>query len=240
MADRIKPDRYYDAPSLIDISGPTVTRAAGSGYYWFTDEYRGTLEELARVGLLPIGRFPGQPGQNAVSASLRPRGVATQARGMLDRVPGHMHVTRGANGAYLIRLTVSLAEQEARTAALALQAALATQRKEEGKEAAAAVMRELFVATRERHQSHWDALREWCEEGMTSQGRWWLQSKLIDYEDADYLERENVPVRTSRFVVLGLRYALIASTEQALAEMTDFASARAVLMEVAVRAGTQA
>ena len=110
MAD-LKPKtrgNYYDPPTHIkDVPG--VTRRAIETIETYLDEYSGTAEALAEAGLLSLAQFPGMPGQNSVSAELRPRGIEWKGRG----TPGHMRVCRQLSGQYRILLTVS-ADAQAR------------------------------------------------------------------------------------------------------------------------------
>ncbi|EWS55729.1 MULTISPECIES: hypothetical protein [unclassified Methylibium] len=69
-------ERRYYVPMPINAGAPGVTWARHSRR---TDEYRGTAEALAAAGLLELERFPGMPGQNAVSAAYRPLGVLPEA-----------------------------------------------------------------------------------------------------------------------------------------------------------------
>lgn len=103
-------DRYYDAPTTLKPV-PGVTRKVCSERI---DEFTGTAEALAAAGLLPLDRFPGMPGQNMVSAELRPRGVARLKEERVKHVPGHLFVRRQINGQYLVLLAVSRDEQARR------------------------------------------------------------------------------------------------------------------------------
>ncbi len=174
-------DRYYDAQTVVRIGAPGVTRIELN---LFEDEYCGTSSALAAAGLLPLERFPGMPGQNAISSILRPRNTVRADGERWNTTPGRMWVCRQIDGGFRVHLVVSYDERDTRHAAK-------TARESAAEAAAEAVLKELPV-----HQ------RRYLEEVVRGQGtvhcaeRWFL--------DPEWLAREKVDRRTAAAVLRGL------------------------------------
>lgn len=148
------------------------------------DEYCGSASALAAAGLLPIERFPGMPGQNAVSSTLRPRNAVRADGERWNTTPGRMWVCRQLNGGFRIHLVVSYDEQDKRHAAK-------TARESAAEAAAEVVLKELPA-----HQ------RRYLEEVVRGQGtvhcveRW--------FRDPEWLAREQVDRSIAEAVLRGL------------------------------------
>jgi hypothetical protein len=170
---RPKRGEYYDAPTAITvIDGVTVTPNG----LW-RDAYRGTAQDLAACGLLALDQFPGMPGRNCVSVTLRPKDARPVEGQAWFTVPGFMFVTRVPSGHYRILLTVDKDEHERRMAE--------ANRMDEEKaarelEAAAAAEEIVRVVPR--------CLREICE-SLDHYGRVRAQREL---RDPAYLVQKNI------------------------------------------------
>lgn len=103
MAER---RHQYDPPTnLVAVPGVRVERNV------YGDVYRGSKEDLATMGLVPVGQFPGDAGMPITSVTLWPRGTP---RGSGCRVPGMLSITRNPRGSFTALLVPSYAEQQLR------------------------------------------------------------------------------------------------------------------------------
>lgn len=194
MADLLgaKRDRYYDAPTVIkDVPG--VTRKVRDDW---SDEYRGTAEALAAAGLLPVDRFPGAPGQNQVSAALRPRGAVLAKGDYWNWTPGYMRVVRQVDGTFVIRLMVSASETDRRCRA--------TEAREHAANAAAeAVLQQIP-----------DGVRKLCEASIQISGRHKAESY---FRSPEWLAEHGISRATARGMLNGFAVLTEAEIERELA-----------------------
>jgi hypothetical protein len=174
-------DRYYDAPTAIRNGTLGVTRIELN---LCEDEYCGTASALAEAGLLPIERFPGMPGQNAVSSVLRPRNAVRADGERWNTTPGRMWVCRQLDGGFRVNLVVSYDEQDRRHAAK-------TARESAAEAAAEAVLKELPA-----HQ------RRYLEEVVRCQGTVHCAEQW--FRDSEWLALEKIDRRTAVAVLRGL------------------------------------
>jgi hypothetical protein len=94
---------YQPSAGLHPVPGVKQT----AGEYW-CDDFTGTKEDLAAMGLVPSHMFPGEPGMPVTSVSLRP--VATGV-GAAITTPGYVTIKRRPGGKFCVTITVSKAEQ---------------------------------------------------------------------------------------------------------------------------------
>ena len=95
--------RYYDPPTSIQpVEGVKVKRAP------YVDMYTGTAEALSESGLLPLDRFPGQPGLPKQNITYQPHGKR--------HGEGCMMVFKNPGRTFRIELRISDEEKERRAA----------------------------------------------------------------------------------------------------------------------------
>ena len=112
--------RYYTPRPIHLVDGVVQLDSWKKGPF---DGFIGTMEALSASGLAEASMFPGQPGASIAKATYNPVGVERRLvpdyRGEMKpvslwRIPGRMEIARRLDGRFIIKLTVSYEEQDAR------------------------------------------------------------------------------------------------------------------------------